>query len=44
MPGEQRDACFVQKHCVGGGMVGEKGISPKMPVWEEPLGATELKF
>lgn len=44
MPGEQRDAFFVQKRCVGGGVVGQKGISIKIPAWEEAREATELKF
>lgn len=44
MPGKQRDAFFVQKRYVGGGVVGQKGISTKIPAWEEPREATELKF
>lgn len=44
MPDEQRDAFFVQKCYVGGGVVGQKGISTKIPAWEEPREATELKF
>lgn len=45
MPGEQREMPFlVQKRYVGGGVVGEEGISTKIPAWEEPREATGLKF
>ena len=44
MPGDQRDAFFGSKHYVGGGVVGKKGISTKIPAWEEPREATGLKF
>lgn len=39
-----RDAFFGSKHYVGGGVVGKKGISTKIPAWEEPEKLQDLNF
>ena len=34
----------LSKNAVGEGVMGEKGISPKIPIWKDPLGVRELQF